>query len=383
MPFWPFLQHGIANYLANYFGVTGLSWGNLAMFGIAGVLIYLGIGRKFEPLLLVPIGVGMILGNIPLTGLQREPTATLFGGLLYYLGFGTWNGIYPPLIFIGIGALTDFSPLIANPLSFLLGAAAQFGIFTSFLGALLLGFTPPQAAGIGIIGGADGPTAIYTTSVLAREIIAPVAVAAYSYIALVPMIQPPIIKLLTSEKERAIEMRQLRPVSRTQKIVFPVLVLIVCGLLVPNSLSLIGPFMLGNLLRESGVTNRLAKIAETAILDVVTIFLMITVGASATAERFFSLQFISVLLLGLAAFVVSTAVGVLFGKLMKILTKGRVNPIIGAAGVSAVPEAARLSQHLGQEANPRNFLLLHAMGPNVAGVIGSAVAAGVLISMLQ
>ncbi|TDA67872.1 MAG: sodium ion-translocating decarboxylase subunit beta [Clostridia bacterium] len=353
------------------------------MFLIAAILLYLGIGRKFEPLLLVPIATGMILGNVPLTGLQREPTASLFGGLLYYLGFGTWNGIYPPLIFVGIGALTDFAPLIANPVSFLMGAAAQFGIFTSFLGALLLGFTPQQAAGIGIIGGADGPTAIYTSSILSPEIVAPIAVAAYSYIALVPMIQPPVIKLLTTKEERAIMMEQLRPVSRTQKILFPIVVLIVCGLLVPNSISLVGPFMLGNLLRESGVTNRLAKVAETAILDTVTIFLMLTVGASASAERFFSLEFISILLLGLAAFIVSTAAGVLFGKVMKILSKGKINPIIGAAGVSAVPEAARCSQHLGQEANPRNFLLLHAMGPNVAGVIGSAVAAGVLISMLQ
>lgn len=383
MGFAEFFLHGLENYIKNYLGLAGLTPGNVAMFALAGLLLYLGIGRKFEPLLMVPIAIGIILGNIPFSGLQREPTPSLFGGLLHYLGFGTWNGIYPPLIFLGIGALTDFTPLIANPISFLLGAAAQFGIFTSFLGALFLGFTPRQAAGIGIIGGADGPTAIYTASVLAPEIVAPIAVAAYSYIALVPAIQPPIIKLLTTREERAIMMQQLRPVSRTQKVLFPVLVLIVCGLLVPNSISLVGPLMLGNILRETGVTNRLAKAAETAVLDTVTIFLMLTVGASATAERFFSLEFISVLLLGLAAFVVSTAAGVLFGKVLKVISKGKINPIIGAAGVSAVPEAARVSQHLGHEANPRNFLLLHAMGPNVAGVIGSAVAAGVLISMLQ
>ncbi|MBC7341221.1 MAG: sodium ion-translocating decarboxylase subunit beta [Clostridia bacterium] len=374
---------GLQNYLTNYFGLTQLSWGNIAMFLIAGILLYLAVFKHYEPLLLVPISIGIILGNLPLTGLLREPTDELFGGLLYYIGYGTWHGIYPPLIFIGIGAITDFGPLIANPITLLLGAAAQFGIFTSFLGAIALGFTPAQAGGIGIIGGADGPTAIYTTAILAPELLAPIAVAAYSYIALVPLIQPPVIKALTTKKERAIVMQELRPVSRTEKLLFPVIVLIICGLLVPNSISLVGPLMLGNILRESGVTGRLAETAGHALMDIVTIFLMITVGASASADRFFSAEFLKVLFLGLAAFIVSTAVGVIFGKILCWASGGKINPLIGAAGVSAVPEAARLSQKLGREANPRSFLLLHAMGPNVAGVIGSAVAAGVLISMLH
>lgn len=377
------IAESLSVYINNYLGLAGLTIGNIAMFAIAGILLYLGIVKHYEPLLLVPIAVGIILGNIPLTGLTRLPTDKVFGGLLHYIGFGTWNGLYPPLIFIGIGALTDFSALIANPITILLGAAAQFGIFAALLGALALGFSPQQAGGIGIIGGADGPTAIYTCSILSPEILAPVAVAAYSYIALVPLIQPPVIKALTTAEERAIMMQQLRPVSRTEKIVFPVIVLVICGLLVPNSIALIGPFMLGNILRESTVTTRLAKTAETALLDIITIFLMITVGASASADRFFSWQFLGILGLGLLSFIMSTAAGVLFGKLMCWLSKGKINPMIGAAGVSAVPEAARLAQKLGKEANPRNYLLLHAMGPNVAGVIGSAVAAGVLISMLS
>lgn len=377
------IAESLSVYINNYLGLAGLTIGNIAMFAIAGILLYLGIVKHYEPLLLVPIAVGIILGNIPLTGLTRLPTDKVFGGLLHYIGFGTWNGLYPPLIFIGIGALTDFSALIANPITILLGAAGQFGIFAALLGAVALGFSPQQAGGIGIIGGADGPTAIYTCSILSPEILAPVAVAAYSYIALVPLIQPPVIKALTTAEERAIMMQQLRPVSRTEKIVFPIIVLVICGLLVPNSIALIGPFMLGNILRESTVTTRLAKTAETALLDIITIFLMITVGASASADRFFSWQFLGILGLGLLSFIISTAAGVLFGKLMCWLSKGKINPMIGAAGVSAVPEAARLAQKLGKEANPRNYLLLHAMGPNVAGVIGSAVAAGVLISMLS
>jgi len=377
------LFDAINNYLTSYFGLFSLTLGQIFMMLIGGVLIYLGIVKHYEPLLLLPIGFGIILGNLPLTGLVREPSTSLFGGLFYYLGLGTWNGIFPPLIFLGIGAMTDFAPLIANPITLLLGGGAQFGIFVAFLGALFLGFSPQEAGSIAIIGGADGPTAIYTTNILAQQIIAPIAVAAYSYIALVPLIQPPIIKALTTEKERAITMEQLRPVSKTQKLLFPIMVTLVVGLIVPNAISLVGMLMLGNLLRESGVTDRLAKTAQNELMNIVTIFLMITVGASAKAETFLSLEFLKILGLGLFAFIIATAAGVLLGKLFCVLSGGKINPLIGGAGVSAVPEAARLAHELGREANPKNWLLMHAMGPNVAGVIGSAVAAGVLISMLQ
>ncbi|GAW94254.1 sodium ion-translocating decarboxylase subunit beta [Calderihabitans maritimus] len=377
------LLEWISKFVTNYVGLSHLTIGQLGMIAIGITLIYLAIAKHFEPLLLIPIGFGIILGNIPISGILREPTGSLFGGLLHYLGLGTWLGIYPPLIFLGIGAMTDFGPMIANPVSILLGAAAQLGIFTSFLGALFMGYTPAEAGSIGIIGGADGPTAIYTAARMAPHLLAPIAVAAYSYIALVPMIQPPIIKLMTSREEQAIMMEQLRPVSKVQKIMFPVLVVILVGLLVPTALPLVGMLMLGNLLKECGVTDRLYKTAANELMNIVTIFLMVTVGASATAERFFTWQFIGILLLGLAAFILSTVGGLIFGKILCKLTGGKINPIIGAAGVSAVPEAARLSQKIGREANPKNFLLMHAMGPNVAGTIGSAVAAGVLMAMLS
>jgi len=364
-------------------GFAHITIGQVAMLGIGGVLLFLAIVRKYEPLLLLPIAFGVILGNLPMAGLMRPPTDGLPGGLLYYLFQGVWLAIYPPLIFLGVGAMTDFGPLIANPSMLIFGAAAQIGIFTSFLGALLMGFTPAQAGSIGIIGGADGPTAIYLTTKLSPELLGPIAVAAYAYIALIPVIQPPIIKALTTEKERAVGMAQLRPVSRTERILFPIAVTLLAGLLVPMSLALVGMLMLGNLLRESGVVERLSKSVQNELNSIVLVFLTLTVGASASADTFFSVTFLGILGLGFAAFVVGTAGGVLLGKLAYRISRGRVNPLIGAAGVSAVPEAARLAQKLGREANPKNFLLMHAMGPNVAGVIGSAVAAGVLLSMLR
>ncbi|MEW6031598.1 MAG: sodium ion-translocating decarboxylase subunit beta [Bacillota bacterium] len=362
-------------------GFANLTLGQAAMLFIGGVLLYLGIHKRYEPLLLIPIGFGIILGNIPLANLMRPPTDGIVGGLLYYLFQGVWLAIFPPLIFLGIGALTDFGPLIANPRTLVLGAAAQLGIFTSYLGALALGFLPPEAAAIGIIGGADGPTAIYLTSRLAPQLIGPIAVAAYSYIALVPLIQPPIIRALTTHKERSVVMAQMRTVTRTERILFPIVVTVIVGLLVPGSVPLVGMLMLGNLFRESGVVERFTRTSSNEIINITTIFLGLTIGASASAETFFTPRFLAILFLGLAAFVVSTAGGVLLGKLICRLTGWQINPLIGAAGVSAVPEAARVSQHLGQEANPGNFLLMHAMGPNVAGVIGSAVAAGVFLAL--
>ncbi len=364
-------------------GFASLTAGHVVMLAIGVVLLYLAIVRKYEPLLLIPIGFGIILGNIPVAGLMAPPSEGMPGGLLWYLFQGVWLAIYPPLIFLGIGAMTDFSPLIANPATLILGAGAQFGIFTSFFGAMLLGFSPAEAGAIGIIGGADGPTAIFLTTKLAPQLLGPIAVAAYSYLALIPLIQPPVIKALTTREERAIMMSQLRPVSKVERLLFPIIVAVLVGLLVPPAMPLVGMLMLGNLMRESGVVDRLVKTASNELINIVNIFLALTIGASARAERFFTWDFLAILALGLAAFVLSTASGVLLGKLMCRLTGGRVNPLIGAAGVSAVPEAARLAQHLGQEANPRNFLLMHAMGPNVAGVIGSAVAAGVLLSLLK
>ncbi|AZR74808.1 glutaconyl-CoA decarboxylase subunit beta [Anoxybacter fermentans] len=357
-------------------GFVTVSLKQLIMILIAIILIYLAIKKQYEPLLLIPIGFGMLLANIPLTHLM-EP-----GGLLYYLYQGVKTGIYPPLIFMGVGALTDFGPLIANPRSILLGAAAQVGIFITFLGAVFLGFSLPEAASIGIIGGADGPTAIFLTSKLAPHLLAQIAVAAYSYMALVPIIQPPIMRLLTTEEERKIKMEQLRPVSRKEKIVFAIMIAVVGIFLLPSSGALLGSLMFGNLLRESGVVDRLAKTAQNELINIITIFLGLTVGATASAETFLSLNTIKIIILGLVAFAVGTACGVLFGKLMKVLTKGKINPLIGAAGVSAVPMAARVVQKEGQKANPGNFLLMHAMGPNVAGVIGSAIAAGSLLALL-
>lgn len=355
---------------------------NYIMIVIACVLLYLAIKRQFEPLLLLPIAFGMLLVNL-FPGIMAEPTADANGGLFYYLYQGVKLGIYPPLIFLGIGAMTDFGPLIANPRSFLLGAAAQIGIFITFIGAILLGFTPAEAGAIGIIGGADGPTAIFVTSQLAKHLLGPIAVAAYSYMALVPIIQPPIMKALTTKKERSIVMEQLRPVSKLEKILFPVIVTVIIALLLPDAAPLVGMLMLGNLMRESGVVSRISNTAQNELMNIITIFLGVTVGATATGEVFLSFKTLGIIVLGLFAFCCGTISGVLFGKLMCRLTGGKINPLIGSAGVSAVPMAARVAQRVGQEENPSNFLLMHAMGPNVAGVIGSAVAAGVLLSILK
>ncbi len=368
--------------LWNSSGFMNADWRQIAMILVSCVLMYLAIVKQFEPLLL-PISFGILLANLPLAGLGSHTE----GGLLYYLYQGVSLGIYPPLIFLGIGAMTDFGPLIANPKSFLLGAAAQGGIFFTFIGAIVLGFTPQEAGSIAIIGGADGPTAIYTSSTLLaggnEAMIGSIAVAAYSYMALVPLIQPPIMKALTTKKERAVVMEQLRPVSRTEKIVFPVIVTLVVSFMVPSAASLVGMLMFGNLLKESGVCERLVKTATNELMNIITIFLGVTVGATTTYDVFLTWDTIKIVVLGLIAFCLGTACGVLFGKLMYLFSGGKVNPLIGSAGVSAVPMAARVSQKVGAETDPTNFLLMHAMGPNVAGVIGSAVAAGVLISVLH
>jgi len=366
---------------ANSTGFLNITGPQAIMIVISLILLYLGIVKKYEPLLLVPISFGMLLVNLPLGGLMAPPGEEP-GGLLYYLYQGIELGIYPPLIFLGVGAMTDFGPLIANPITLLLGAAAQLGIFFTFIGALLLGFTPFEASSIGIIGGADGPTAIYVTSRLAPHLLGAIAIAAYSYMALVPIIQPPIMKALTTEKERKIVMQQLRPVSKTEKILFPIVVIILTGLLLPSAIPLLGMLMFGNLLRECGVTERLSKTAQNDLNNIVVIFLGLTVGAKASAEYFLTAQTIQIIILGLVAFAVGTAGGVLMGKIMCKLSGGKINPLIGSAGVSAVPMAARVSQTVGKQYNPNNYLLMHAMGPNVAGVIGSAVAAGIFLSML-
>lgn len=388
----------IIDILSDFLGSTGFAMitaGQALMLLISFVLLYLAVVKGFEPLLLVPIAFGMLLANLPGADLMKEPVVEIltdpatgklvsktkeYGGLLYYLYQGVKLGIYPPLIFLGVGAMTDFGPLIANPRSILLGAAAQAGIFVTFIGAIALGFTGPEAASIGIIGGADGPTALYLTSKLAPHLLGPIAVAAYSYMALVPLIQPPIMKALTTEEERKIVMEQLRPVTKKEKVVFPVMVTVFCSLLLPSAAPLVGMLMLGNLLKESLVTERLSKTAQNEMINIVTIFLGTTVGATANAQTFLSPSTLKIIALGLIAFSIGTAAGVIFGKIMCKLSGGKVNPLIGSAGVSAVPMAARVSQKVGQEANPRNFLLMHAMGPNVAGVIGSAVAAGLLLN---
>lgn len=357
-------------------GFSGLTWGNLLMILVGGVLLYLAIGKGFEPLLLVPIGTGCVIANLPLSGIM-EP-----GGLLYYIYFGTKHEIYPCLIFLGVGALTDFGPLLANPITFLLGAAAQLGVFIAMIGAMLLGFNIKEAASIGIIGGADGPTAIYLTMKLASHLLGPIAVAAYSYMSLVPLIQPPVIYLLTSRSERAIVMEQLRPVSKLERVLFPILTMIVTGLLLPAAVPLIGMLMFGNLLRECGVTERLSKTAQNELINIVTIMLGLTVGATMEAKSFLNLRTLGIILLGLVAFMTSTAGGVIFAKIMNLFLKTKINPVIGAAGVSAVPMAARVCQRVVQKENPGNFVLMHAMGPNVAGVIGTAVAAGVMLAVL-
>lgn len=374
---------------------------NLIMIVVACFLLYLAIVKQFEPLLLMPIAFGMLLTNLfgadmfheeyfagghvnwgYFTGsMVLESGAT--PGLIDYLYLGVKLGIYPCLIFLGVGAMTDFGPLIANPKSLLLGAAAQLGIFIAFIGALAMGnlFTPEQAASIGIIGGADGPTAIFVTSRLAPELLGPIAVAAYSYMALVPVIQPPIMKALTSKEERCIVMKELRPVSKTEKIIFPIIVTVFVFFIVPSATPLVGCLMLGNLMRESGVVDRISKTAQNELMNIVTIFLGVSVGATATAKTFLSMQTLGILVMGVAAFAIGTAGGVLLAKLMNLFLKQKINPLIGSAGVSAVPMAARVSQVVGQKDNPSNFLLMHAMGPNVAGVIGSAIAAGVLLSV--
>ncbi|MDY6825812.1 MAG: sodium ion-translocating decarboxylase subunit beta [Bacillota bacterium] len=363
-------------------GFANLQIPDIIMVAVACVLLYLGIAKKYEPLLLVPIGFGILLVNLPLGGLMDPESGEVIGGLLYYLSLGLELGIYPPLIFLGVGALTDFGPLIANPVTLLLGAAAQFGIFLTFIGAYFLGFTPQQAGAIGIIGGADGPTAIFLANHLAPELLGSIAIAAYSYMALVPIIQPPIMRLLTNKTERLVVMEQLRPVSKKEKILFPIIVIIITGLLLPSALPLLGMLMFGNLIRESGVTERLSKAAQNELNNIVVIFLGLTVGAKATAAYFLTPDTIKIILLGLTAFAFGTMAGVLMGKLLYILSRGKINPLIGSAGVSAVPMAARVSQMVGKEENPNNYLLMHAMGPNVAGVIGSAVAAGILLSIL-
>ncbi|MBQ8572684.1 MAG: sodium ion-translocating decarboxylase subunit beta [Ruminococcus sp.] len=399
--------------LFNDSGLTSLVWQNYVMIGVACFLLFLAIKKQYEPLLLLPIAFGMLLVNL-FPAIMAAPTTELVevqqyiashggeaanyavtiqngveyynvptnGGLFYYLYQGVKLGIYPPLIFLGIGAMTDFGPLISNPKSLILGAAAQIGIFITFIGASLLGFAPNEAGAIGIIGGADGPTAIYVTSILAPELLGPIAVAAYSYMALVPIIQPPIMKALTTKKERSVVMTMSRPVSKLEKILFPIIVTIVCALLLPSATPLVGMLMLGNLFKASGVVDRIFKTAQNELMNIVTIFLGVTVGATATGTTFLKWDTLKIILLGLVAFAIGTACGILFGKLMYVVTKGKVNPLIGSAGVSAVPMAARVANKVGQQENPANFLLMHAMGPNVAGVIGSAVAAGVLLSIL-
>ena len=362
-------------------GFSSLTWQHGLMILIACVLIYLAIGRKFEPLLLLPISFGMLLANLPLANLMEGPVGTEPGGLLYYLYQGVKLGIYPSLIFLGIGAMTDFGPLIARPSALFMGAGAQLGISIAFMIALLLGFDPKEAGSIGIIGGADGPTAIYLTTKLAPHLLPAIAVAAYSYMALIPMIQPPIMRLLTTKAEREVVMSQTRAVTKLEKICFPVIVTIFCVLLLPSVAPLIGMLMLGNLFRESGVVDRISSTAQNELINIVTIFLGVTVGATAKAETFLSVQTISIIALGLTAFMFSTVGGLLIGKLMYKLSGGKINPLIGSAGVSAVPMAARVSQIEGAKARPGNYLLMHAMGPNVAGVIGSAIAAGVLLSL--
>ena len=389
------------NSLRDFAGSTGiagffadLGWGSAAMILVAFFLLYLAIKHKFEPLLLFTIAFGMLLTNLPDANLYHTELFAgghvhwdIFvanAGLLDYLYLGVKLGIYPCLIFVGVGAMTDFGPLIANPKSFLLGAAAQIGIFATFLGAYALGFSPEQAGSIGIIGGADGPTAIYLTSMLSPELLGPIAVAAYSYMALVPVIQPPLMRMLTNEKERKIRMQTLRPVSKLERILFPIVITVIIALLLPSAAPLIGCLMLGNLMKECGVVDRLSKTVQNELMNIVVIFLGLTVGATATAEAFLNFRTLGILLLGVIAFCLGTAGGVLLAKLMNVFSKegNKINPLIGSAGVSAVPMAARVSQIEGQKADPSNFLLMHAMGPNVAGVVGSAVAAGILLSFL-
>jgi len=358
-------------------GFTGLTSGHGVMLVVSCVLLYLAIGKKFEPLLLLPIGFGCLLANLPFSMMA----STNEGGLLYFFYQGVKYEVLPPLIFLGVGALTDFGPLLANPKTLALGAAAQIGVYTTLIGAVFLGFDLKEASAIGIIGGADGPTSIFIASKLAPHLLAPIAVAAYSYMSLVPLIQPPIMRWLTTPEERKIKMEQLKPISQTVKILFPIVATIVCCLMLPGVTPLLGMLMLGNLFRESGVTARLHETSETHLINIVTILLALAVGSSMTADSFLRLETLKIILLGLIAFAMATAGGVIFGKVMCKISGGKINPLIGSAGVSAVPMAARVSQKVGSEEDPSNFLLMHAMGPNVAGVIGSAVAAGIFISL--
>lgn len=372
--------------LTDLLGLTGLihlTWKMVLMWIVVLILLYLAVYKNFEPLLLVPIAFGALLANLPTEGLVNLPEGDHPGGLFYYISQGIHLEIFPPLIFLGVGALTDFGPLIANPRTLLLGAAAQFGVFATYLGATALAFSPEQAASIGIIGGADGPTSIFLANKLAPELLAPIAVAAYSYMALVPLLQPPIMRALTTKRERTIRMRSLRVVSKREKLIFALMVTIVCILLVPAAAALIGMLMLGNFLRECGVTERLSKAAQNEIINSVTILLGASVGITMTGERFIQTETLMILGLGVVAFGIATACGVLMAKAMNLISaKNPINPLIGSAGVSAVPMAARVSQVEGQKADARNFLLMHAMGPNVAGVIGTAVVAGYFIARL-
>ena len=358
-------------------GFAALTWQNIAMIFVSFILFYLAIVKKFEPLLLLPISFGMFLVNLPLAGLMDE------GGIIYLMSYGVKSNLFPCLVFMGVGAMTDFSPLIANPISLLLGAAAQLGIYVAFIFATQIGFTPAEAAAIGIIGGADGPTSIYIANNLAPHLLAPIAVAAYSYMALIPLIQPPIMKALTTKKERAVKMGQLRKVSKTEKIVFPIAVVLFTSLLLPSVAPLLGLLMMGNLFKESGVVQRLSDTAQNAMINIITIMLGLSVGAKADGSTFLDVSTLKIIAMGLAAFCFSTAGGVLLGKVLYYVTGGKINPLIGSAGVSAVPMAARVSQTVGAKENPTNFLLMHAMGPNVAGVIGSAVAAGFFMMIFK
>ncbi len=374
-------MHLVLDYLSNT-GFAILDYRHVLMILVGCCFIYLGVVKHFEPLLLVPIGFGILVGNIPVLHGQ-ELSLYEEGSVLYYLYYGVRQGIYPPLIFLGIGAMTDFSTMLGRPVLMLLGAAAQVGVFVTFLAALALGFPPNEAASIGIIGGADGPTAIFLTSRLAPELVGPIAIAAYSYMALVPVIQPPIMKLLTTQKERRIHMSDPRPVSQREKIIFPILGFVLCCLLAPAALPLLGMLFFGNLLKECMVTNRLAQTARTAMIDMVTILLGFTVGASTQADVFLTAKSIGIFALGAASFMVATASGVLFAKLMNLFLKDKINPLVGAAGVSAVPLSARVVQMMGNREDPTNYLLMHAAAPNVSGVIGSAIAAGVLWSFFR
>ncbi len=374
------MEH-IINFLQGT-GFYNLTFGNLIMLVVGCILLYLGIRKHYEPLLLVPIGFGILLGNIPYgSGLNLGVYDE--GSVLYYLYFGVSKGIYPPLIFLGIGAMTDFSALLSNPRLVVLGAAAQMGIFLTFLGALMLGFNPAEAGSIGIIGGADGPTAIFLSSQLAPHLLGAIAIAAYSYMALVPVIQPPIMKLLTTPEERRIRMKPSRQVSKLEKILFPIVSFIITSFIAPGAIALLGMLFMGNLLKECGVTERLANSARNALIDIVTVLLGLSVGASTQARMFLTQKSIGIFILGALSFAIATASGLLFAKFMNLFLKEKINPLVGAAGVSAVPDSARVVQVVGQKEDPSNFLLMHAMAPNVAGVIGSAIAAGVLWSMLS